>query len=131
MPGALYLDSSALVKTIVREPESAPLRRLLRRHTVHVSCALARAEVTRVVGRARADAISLAQRALERLVLLQLDDPLLARAGALHPPGLRTLDAIHLAAAQLVGPELVAVVTYDERMTEGAHLLSLPVQAPV
>src|SRR6058998_2296571 len=40
--GILYLDSSALVKTVVAEPESAALRRLLRRHHLRVSCARAR-----------------------------------------------------------------------------------------
>ena len=131
MAEALYLDSSALVKTIVREPASGALRRLLRRHAVHVSCALARAEVLRAVRRARPDAVSLAYRALDRVVLLEIDKALLDRAGMLDPPGLRTLDAIHLAAAQLLGPELVAVVTYDVRMSDAARLHALPVHGPV
>lgn len=43
---------------------------------------------------------------------------------------LRTLDAIHLASAELVGPRLTAVVTYDRRMAEVARQMGLPVATP-
>lgn len=49
----VYLDSSALVKLVVRESESGALRRFLRRHPSRVSCALARTEVPRADRRAR------------------------------------------------------------------------------
>jgi len=40
---------------------------------------------------------------------------------------LRTLDAIHLAAARLLGDDLAGIVTYDRRMTEAATGLGLEV----
>jgi hypothetical protein len=40
------------------------------------------------------------------------------------------LDAIHLAAAQLVAPALHAVVTDDRRMAHAAAALGFPVAAP-
>ena len=43
---------------------------------------------------------------------------------------IRTLDAIHLAAAQMIAPELDAVVTYDRRLADGALLLGFNVVAP-
>jgi len=43
---------------------------------------------------------------------------------------LRSLDAIHLAAALMVAAQLEAVVTYDARMAAGARLLGLRVAAP-
>jgi predicted nucleic acid-binding protein len=43
---------------------------------------------------------------------------------------LRTLDAIHLATALLVGDDLRTVVTYDARMIEAAHALGPAVQSP-
>ena len=43
---------------------------------------------------------------------------------------LRSLDAVHLAAAQVVGQELRAVVTYDRRMADAARDLGLAVAAP-
>jgi predicted nucleic acid-binding protein len=58
------------------------------------------------------------------------DDELLEAAAALDPRVLRSLDAIHLAAAQLFGDELTAVVTYDRRMTSAAESIDLAVVAP-
>lgn len=60
-----------------------------------------------------------------------LTTELLDRAATLAPTGLlRSLDAIHLAAAQIVGGDLRAVVTYDQRMAEAAGDLGLAVEMP-
>lgn len=126
----VYLDSSALVKLVVAETESTALRRYLRGEPRRASCALARAEVIRAVRPHGAAALTRARRLLRRLDLVQLDDELLDSAAALDGSVLRSLDAIHLAAAQTLGDELTAVVTYDERMTTAAGLLSLAVDAP-
>jgi len=48
----VYLDSSALVKLIVREPESAALARFLHGHSERVASALSLTEVPRALGRA-------------------------------------------------------------------------------
>lgn len=126
----LYLDSSALVKLVVAEPESAALRRFLRTDPERASCALARVEVVRAVRPHGATATSRARQLLRRLDLIQLDDELLAGAAALDGVVLRSLDAIHLAAAQTLGDDLAAIVTYDERMTRAAEQLGLLVHAP-
>ncbi len=126
----VYLDSSALVKLVVAEPESGALRRALRRDAWRVSCALARVEVMRAVRPQGAAAVTRARRLLRRLDLVQIDDELLDAAAALDPGVLRSLDAIHLAAAQTLGDELSAVITYDERMTAAARLLDFAVDAP-
>lgn len=125
-----YLDSSALVKTIVRERESTALRRFLRSVPVHASSALSATEVLRAVRRADPSATPTAHEALRRLVVLDLTEGLLIDAGMLDPPELRTLDAIHLAAAKSLGDDLAAVVTYDERMASAAATLGLPVRVP-
>lgn len=125
-----YLDSSALVKLVIREPESAALRRFLRGHAVHASSALATTEVLRAVRRADPAAIPTAHDALGRVVILELTDDLLRDAGLLDPPELRTLDAIHLSAARTLGSDLAAVVTYDERMAAAAGRLGLAAEAP-
>jgi predicted nucleic acid-binding protein len=125
-----YLDSSALVKLVVREPESAALRRFLRGHAVHASSSLATAEVLRAVRRADPAAMSAAEEVLRRIVLLRMTDDLLRDAGLLDPPELRTLDAVHLSAARTLGGDLAAVVTYDERMASAGALLGLTVAVP-
>jgi predicted nucleic acid-binding protein len=66
---------------------------------------------------------------MARLHLIQLNRPLLDAAGSL-PSRLRSLDAIHLAAAQSLGSDLGAVVTYDQRMAQAATELGMPVEAP-
>ncbi len=127
---AVYLDSSALVKLVVTEPESAALRRYLRRHGVRVSSALARVEVPRAVRANGPAALSRAQDILERLQLLRLDEQVLDAAASLDPGVLRALDAIHLASAAALGTDLEAVVTYDRRMAEAAGLMRMDVAAP-
>jgi uncharacterized protein len=126
----VYLDSSALVKLVVVEAESAALRRYLAGEPDRASCSLARVEVLRAVRGHGAAALTRARRLLQRLYLVQLDDELLEAAAALDPGVLRSLDAIHLAAAQLFTAELTAVVTYDRRLAMSAALVDLTVTAP-
>jgi predicted nucleic acid-binding protein len=126
----VYLDSSALVKLVVREPESAALRRFLRGHPQRVSCGLVRTEVPRAVRHLGPAALRRTRRLLRRVHLIRLDDALLDAAAGLDPRILRSLDAIHLAAAQLLSPEIEAIVTYDQRMTTAAALLGFAVTAP-
>ncbi len=129
----LYLDSSALVKLVQREAESDALRRFLRRHRADqlVTSALARVEVVRAVLLGGPAALAQARRQLSRLDQILLGIEMLDRAATLSPnTQLRSLDAIHLAAAQVVGADLRAVVTYDGRMADAAQELGLVVESP-
>lgn len=126
----IYLDSSALVKLIITEPESAALRRYLGGEPERATCALAKVEVLRAVRPQGATALTRARRLMQRLYLVPIDDELLEMAAGLEPRVLRSLDAIHLAAALLFGDELAAVVTYDRRMTAAAGLVDLTVTSP-
>jgi predicted nucleic acid-binding protein len=126
----VYLDSSALVKLVIAEPESPALRRYLGDEPQRASCALARVEVLRAVRAYGSAALTRARRLLQRLNLVPIDDELLDAAAALEPGVLRSLDAVHLAAAQLFGDELTAVVTYDRRMAAAAALVDFTVVAP-
>lgn len=126
----LYLDASAIVKLVVREAESAALRRALAPHEGLASCALVRTEVVRAARGHGGGAPVRARAVIGRLELVALDEALLDAAGLLGDPVLRTLDAIHLAAARVFGPELEQIVTYDVRMAAAATALGLPVIAP-
>jgi hypothetical protein len=127
---AVYLDSSALVKLVVREPDTAALRRYLRRHEERASCALARVEVLRAVRAHGAPAMTRARDVLHRVQLIRLDDTILDRAAAFEDAALRSLDAIHIAAALGLEADLSALVTYDQRMARAARALGLSVEAP-
>jgi uncharacterized protein len=127
---ATYLDSSAIVKLAVAEPESPALRRYLRRRRPLVSSALARAEVRRALLPLGELALRRGEEVLTRLELIRVSDRLLTAAGSLLPVELRTLDAIHVATAQQLGSDLARVVTYDERMRAAAQAVGCSVAAP-
>jgi predicted nucleic acid-binding protein len=117
---ATYVDSSALVKLAVREPESAALRRYLGRRRPLVSSALARTEMVRALLPLGPDAVRRGRDVLARVDLLRINDRVLDAAGLLAPADLRSLDAIHLASAAQLGSDLRGFVTYDERMATAA-----------
>ena len=130
MSQATYLDSSAVVKLVVEEPESAALRRFLRRRRPIVSSALVRTEVVRALSAQGTEALGRARAVFLRLELLRINDRVLDAAGLLGPNDLRSLDAIHLASAQQLGNDLGHLVTYDTRMAAAAELLGLRTVAP-
>jgi len=127
---ATYLDSSAIVKLAVREPESGALRRYVRRRRPLVSSALAVTEVTRALLPLGREAVERGLEVLARIELARVSDRVLRAAGTLLPAELRSLDAIHLATAQQFGDDLGLVVTYDTRMSVAAGSLGFSVTAP-
>lgn len=127
---ATYLDSSAIVKLVVEEPESTALRRYLRRRRPSVSSALARAEVLRALLQEGDVGVARGRAVLGRIDMIRVTDRILGAAGVLMPPDLRALDAIHLASAQAIGSDLGQVVTYDRHMLVAAHRLGLKATSP-
>ncbi len=127
---ATYLNSSALVKLAVREPESAALRRYLRRRRPLLASALARTEVTRALLPLGTEAVRRGHHVLARIDLLRVNDRVLDAAGAILPVELWSLDAIHLAPARQLGADLARIVTYDDRMAVAAKQLGLTVAQP-
>jgi uncharacterized protein len=126
---AAYLDSSALVKLVQRESQSAALGRYVRgRRTV--SSALARTEVARALLWKTPEAIKRGQDVLAGIDLIRINDRVLRLAGSLEPASLRSLDAIHLATAALLRDELGWLVTYDARMAAAAKEVGLTVASP-
>lgn len=127
---ATYVDSSALVKLVVEEPESAALRRHLRRRTPLVASALVRTEVVRAVLPQGEAAVARAQAVLSLVDLIRVNDQILRAAGTLLPPEVRSLDAIHLATVVHLGRDVGSLVTYDDRMAAAARVLKLRTAAP-
>jgi predicted nucleic acid-binding protein len=117
------------VKLVQAEEESAALYSYLHGRK-RLSCTLAFVEVLRAV-RERTDEVQTNTRAvLSAIDLIEVDLALFESAIVLDPPILRTLDAIHVAAALLVGDELDDVITYDERMADAARIAGLHVETP-
>jgi predicted nucleic acid-binding protein len=67
---------------------------------------------------------------VERIELVRIDDVLLDTAALLPGERLRSLDAIHLAAAQRLGSDLTMLISYDDRMLAAARALKIPVASP-
>jgi predicted nucleic acid-binding protein len=130
LTAAVYVDSSALVKLVVDEPESDALRRFLRRRRPMVSSALARTEVLRALLDEGDIALARGRAMLLGVDLIRIGDRVLSFAGSLLPATVRSLDAIHIATARLLGDELGCLVSYDERMIDAATSLGLRTASP-
>jgi predicted nucleic acid-binding protein len=129
-PGLVYLDTSAFMKLVEEEAESAALRRHLRRGRLRTSAILLQTEALRAAGRQSAAHLTRARELLREFALIQLDRQLFAVAGTVAPPELRSLDALHIAAALTVSQDLADFVTYDIRMITAAQAHGLPVVSP-
>ena len=128
----VYLDSSAIVKLVIREAETSALLSFLAGHTERASSSLARVEVHRALRRARSSDAERrrATDVLARIALVRIDDDILEAAAEVEPAELRSLDAIHLATALSIHEELVALVSYDDRFAAAAKRHGLKVLAP-
>lgn len=130
MTALAYVDASALVKLVVDEPESAALLRWYVEAERLVTSRIGIVETVRASSLRPHDRAQ-RNRVLTDLVVYELDSAIAAVAAALEPPAVRTLDAIHLATALALVPDLDAFVTYDDRLAEAALALGLPVVRPV
>jgi uncharacterized protein len=131
----IYVDSSALIKRAVEEPESEALDEALERHVaandVLAASSLAWVEVTRAI-RATADAdtdiTEIIETALSGIAERSMTEDVVSVARRIGPKALRSLDAIHLATAVLLDADLL--VTYDSRLAAAARHNGLAVAKP-
>lgn len=127
---AAYLDTSAFVKLILLEAESTALKRYLQTWPRWCSATLLRTEAARALRRQGLAYLAPARQIFTWMNLIRMDEPLLDRAGELDPPDIRSLDAVHVAAALSLGSELGVFVTYDQRMADAARQYGLTVCDP-
>jgi predicted nucleic acid-binding protein len=132
-----YVDSSALVKRVIRETEStsliAALRDLKQRGFSIQTSVLGAIEVSRGI-RARldldppTDVVDSVELALAGIEQVEISEPVVTLARRLFPISLRSLDAIHLASALLVNANVV--VAYDRRLLTAASELGFRTLSP-
>jgi predicted nucleic acid-binding protein len=128
---AHYLDTSALAKLVVAEAETTALRAWLAEADRYpVSSDLTRAELLRAVRRVAPGRVVRAREVLDSVTLVEVTTAIFEAAGRLDPTILRTLDAVHLAAALDLGDDLDGIVTYDDRLAQAARANGVAVISP-
>ena len=129
----LYLDTSALMKLIRREPETDTLADWLDAQTPApwVSSTLIEVELPRALRRIEPSLLADVPAIVARVARYEVDEVVRAAAAAYPDPALRSLDAIHLAtAAAVFATQLTAFVTYDECLLTAAAAAGLATAAP-
>lgn len=126
----MYVDTSAVGRVLLGEPDAPAVLRDLADFDQHVASRLLRIELRRLA--LREDALQAADRLLDGVALIPLDDAILASSETLPPATVATLDAIHLATALRLATAgvLDTVMTYDRRLADGAAHHGLRVLAP-
>lgn len=126
----VYLDTSALGRVLLGEPDASRIVEELAPFEQHVASRLLRVELRRLA--VREGLLDHADQLLSGVALLPLDEAVLSAAETLGPSSVTTLDAIHLVTAlRLAERGLVeALITYDARLADGAREHGLAVLAP-
>jgi len=128
-----YADTSAVIKLLGEETGSKAFAAFYDAHSdaEWVSSALLRIELTRAVARAMPALLPDARELLFAFSCIAIDDDIVE--GAMNEPDrmLRSLDAIHLATARILAPELDALVSYDDRLLRAATEAGLTTASPL
>ena len=122
-----YVESSAAVKLLVDERESAALVSWLRQPDTTVSTLLTETEIRRSAQRLGYDQKAVTE-VLDGMHLFEIERIDYSSAGLLPGRDLRSLDALHIAAAVRLGVDFF--VTYDARQATAATELGLTVVSP-
>lgn len=128
----IYLDAAAVVKLVHAEAESDALRTWLdeRIDLPWTSSVLVEIETFRALARHAPAVAARLHTVLDQIELIDLEPGVRILAQTVQPPAVRSLDAIHLATALRIGPELTSFVTYDKRLADAATAAGLTVSMP-
>jgi uncharacterized protein len=126
----VYVDTSVFGRVVLEEPDKEAIRRALADFDQSIASQLLRIELRRLV--LREDALAETDRLLGDVLLIPMDEKILASAETISPTTVGTLDAIHLATAVRLSKagELDALMTYDKRLADGAREHGLEVLSP-
>jgi hypothetical protein len=127
-----YADTSAVIKLLAEGSHSRAFADFYDTHASAewVSSALLRIELTRAVTRVMPALLPDARDLLSAFSYIAMDEDIVE--GAMNEPdrGLRSLDAIHLATARVLGTDLTAIVSYDDRLLKAAADAGLGTESP-
>lgn len=129
----LYVDTSALMKRAVSEVGSAEVQAAMATRSASgdlvVASSLAWLELWRGLRRlGQVDVARGVDDACAGVEEFPLDDAVLHQARAVGGLGLRSLDAVHLASAEMVGAD--AIMTFDGRLSAASRSIGIDVLSP-
>ena len=127
-----YADTSAVIKLLTEETNSKAFAAFYDSNAdaEWVSSALLRIEVMRAVARTVPALLPDARDLLTAFSYIAIDDDIVEAAMNEPDRSLRSLDAIHLATARILGSDLDALITYDARLITAANDAGLLTAAP-
>jgi predicted nucleic acid-binding protein len=125
----VYIDTSAFVKLCWREEESDALREHLGGRPL-ISSVVLHVEAVRAALRRSPEAVGITQQRLRKVSRLDIAGATIGLASTMLPPEVRSLDAVHLAAARMLDADLDELITYDDRMRQAAIAQGLSVSSP-
>ena len=124
-----YADSSAILKLLIVEKESAALTNFID-FTIK-SSALTRVEIIRALHKIAPEKIAQAQDILAGIDLTPLNPAILSAAENFAPAiTLKSLDALHVASVLFLGAAVEGLITYDKAMIKNAKELGIKVVSP-
>lgn len=123
----IYLDTSAAVKALIREDQSAEVRALFASEQELISSRLLAVELYAVADRRRLRATDV-RSLIDRVAVVALSDDVAQRAIDIRS-GLRTLDALHLATAVVLGPVATEFLSFDDELNAAALARGIPLHS--
>ena len=128
---SVYADASALVKLALLEAESEALVRALDGVSHVLTSTVGRIELERAIRKSDVeDHERVIDDVLDEVDVVPMHVAVAGTAGAVRPPSLRTLDAIHLATMLSLRDDIAVAYIYDERLAAAAAEYGIPVSAP-
>jgi uncharacterized protein len=126
----IYLDASALVTLISQRAYAEQLRDFLagRPAMPMATSTIGFIETVRTMDQV-GDYPDLMRDLVGQITEILVTEEVRDAAAAL-PGRVRTLDAVHIASAQVLGDVLDVLVTYDKRVLEVARSVGIPAEAP-
>lgn len=127
-----YADTSAVIKLLTEETNSKAFAAFYDSNAAAewVSSALLRIEVMRAVARTVPALLPDARDLLTAFSYIAIDDDIVEAAMNEPDRSLRSVDAIHLVTARILGSDLDALITYDARLATAANDAGLLTAAP-
>lgn len=124
-----FLDSSAILKLIVEEPESKTLRRFIPEYKM--ASRLSRLEVLRNVHRIDPKKVSTAREKLDGIFYVEINTPVIKNAEEIAlAMEIKSLDAIQAGSALFLKDSIAGVISYDKNLNRALKLLGIKVYAP-